>query len=267
MSEDPQVAKSLEAWRKETDSYKRDLIQRRMELDGTWPPDSPEEALRKKMLIAESRHRFLGGVEPGWLVDMGIGTAQAQLVLGPEFHRFPLVRRVQDWWFKSAAPICILCGESGRGKTVAAVAIMPQACVETILGLFGEGAWFNFRPWALLLSAAEVTTWSLFDKSDKKRHEKAIRRKLLVLDDLGAESKTEQSLQMLLDILDKRLVDGKRTIITTNLGPRELQERYSGRVWRRLLDNAQFIEPEMEDRRVGAPTLPGNPQQLDSDGL
>ena len=47
MSEDPQVAKSLEAWRKETDSYKRDLIRRRMELDGTWSPDSPEEALRK----------------------------------------------------------------------------------------------------------------------------------------------------------------------------------------------------------------------------
>ena len=57
---------------------------------------------------------------------------------------------------------------------------------------------------------------------------------LLVLDDLGVEPRTANSEADLLSLLDKRLLSGKVTIITTNYDMESLRERYGSRFFDRI---------------------------------
>lgn len=53
---------------------------------------------------------------------------------------------------------------------------------------------------------------------------------LLILDDLGAEQKTEWAFSMLDEIIDSRYINRQRTIITTNVQPSKLSERIASRL-------------------------------------
>lgn len=53
---------------------------------------------------------------------------------------------------------------------------------------------------------------------------------LLILDDLGAEFSTNFSVSVIYNIINSRLVEGKPTIISSNLTAKELEARYSPRV-------------------------------------
>lgn len=54
--------------------------------------------------------------------------------------------------------------------------------------------------------------------------------RLLILDDLGAEQKTEWAFSMLDEIIDSRYINRERTIITTNVKPSKLSERIASRL-------------------------------------
>ena len=58
--------------------------------------------------------------------------------------------------------------------------------------------------------------------------------KLLILDDMGAEKPTEYCERIVYSIINKRLNDQKKTIITTNLTLPEIGELYGVRVESRL---------------------------------
>ncbi len=73
---------------------------------------------------------------------------------------------------------------------------------------------------------------------------------LLILDDLGAEFKTAYSNAAFFDIINTRLNAGKKTIINTNLGMRELSDRYSERTISRLMGNYMALRFMGEDIRL-----------------
>lgn len=58
---------------------------------------------------------------------------------------------------------------------------------------------------------------------------------LLILDDLGSEFSTQYTNAALFDILNSRLVSGKKTVISTNLSLPEFETKYSERVVSRIL--------------------------------
>lgn len=58
---------------------------------------------------------------------------------------------------------------------------------------------------------------------------------LLIIDDLGCEMLSAFVTSALYDLINSRLVEGRSTIISTNLSPRELQKRYSPQICSRLL--------------------------------
>lgn len=58
---------------------------------------------------------------------------------------------------------------------------------------------------------------------------------LLILDDLGSEFSTQYTNAALFDILNSRLVSGKKTVINTNLSLPEFETKYSERVASRIL--------------------------------
>jgi len=74
---------------------------------------------------------------------------------------------------------------------------------------------------------------------------------LLIIDDLGTEFVTTLSTSSFFDIINSRLLDGKSTIINTNLNPSEVGQMYSERVASRIVGNYEIIQLENGDLRIG----------------
>lgn len=70
---------------------------------------------------------------------------------------------------------------------------------------------------------------------------------LLVLDDIGAEKKSDWTQTKLFEILDDR--SGKSTIYTTNLGSAELREQINERNFSRMMENTEVIKMNGNDYR------------------
>jgi DNA replication protein DnaC len=75
---------------------------------------------------------------------------------------------------------------------------------------------------------------------------------LLMLDDMGAEKSTEFSITTLYIILDRRIRDCRRTIITTNLSKEEIEKTFGARIASRLA-GMENIKINMPDRRRAVP--------------
>lgn len=57
---------------------------------------------------------------------------------------------------------------------------------------------------------------------------------LMILDDLGTEMPTPMAVSALYTLINTRLVNGKKTVISTNLSDEELQKRYSPQICSRI---------------------------------
>ncbi len=64
---------------------------------------------------------------------------------------------------------------------------------------------------------------------------------LLIIDDLGTEMINSFSTTELFNIVNSRLLEDKKTIISTNFTPMQLSENYSERITSRLFGNYEFI--------------------------
>ena len=65
---------------------------------------------------------------------------------------------------------------------------------------------------------------------------------LLILDDLGSEFSTQYTTAALFDIINSRLISGKKTVINTNLSIEELKQKYGERVVSRLYGHFKVIQ-------------------------
>ena len=73
---------------------------------------------------------------------------------------------------------------------------------------------------------------------------------LLILDDLGTEVNTSFVLSALYQLLNTRLMEGKKTIINTNLTPEELKKRYGASVASRLEGEYKVLPFFGQDIRI-----------------
>ena len=71
--------------------------------------------------------------------------------------------------------------------------------------------------------------------TEAPRSDKYLEADLLIIDDLGTETVTQFTLACLYNIINSRQNAGRPTIINTNLGDGELQDRYNDRIVSRLL--------------------------------
>lgn len=135
----------------------------------------------------------------------------------------------------------VLRGETGCGKTHLAVALMQHA---------GHG-YFTTAPELLLRIR------STFNDGGWETEDEVIRdlcsHDLLVLDDLGAEKTTEFAITTLYIIIDRRIRDAKRTIITTNLSLKEIEDKLDARIASRL-SGMQNVKINMPDYRKKRPS-------------
>lgn len=90
------------------------------------------------------------------------------------------------------------------------------------------------------------TSWQLFDLLESRRFRREeyddmkfkalISCDLLIVDDLGSEFSSKLGASELFNIINSRLLSGKKCLFSSNLDPQELAETYSDRVFSRVFE-------------------------------
>lgn len=73
---------------------------------------------------------------------------------------------------------------------------------------------------------------------------------LLIIDDLGSEFSTNYTVSALFEVVNKRLINNKKMIITTNLDIVGLNENYTGRIASRISGDFEILEFLGDDVRL-----------------
>lgn len=147
--------------------------------------------------------------------------------------------RVSGWLGSGHQTLLLASTKPGIGKTHAAYAVGAQAVDE---GLWVE-AWTAMEmlsalrpnagdPEAPVRVLADVTTCDL-----------------LILDDLGRERVNEWTTEQVHHVLDVRLREGRRTVVTTNMTAEDVMDRYTAPLYDRLVDDAVVVKVSGEGRR------------------
>ncbi|MCK5610009.1 ATP-binding protein [Candidatus Pacearchaeota archaeon] len=135
----------------------------------------------------------------------------------------------------------VLSGTPGLGKTHLAVASLLHMMKR-----------YEKKP--LFLSAPELFV-ELRDRIKNNVTEQSIidrylRAPLLVIDDLGVETKTDRSVETFYSIIDGRSRSNKQIIITSELTIKEIGEIYGDRLASRLCGMGEYIRFEGDDYRI-----------------
>lgn len=128
----------------------------------------------------------------------------------------------------------LFSGAPGLGKTYL------SACIAR--GVTEKGHSVVYGTANGVMNAFEVRQ---FRKSNPEEYEPALEETkgylsadLLILDDLGTESTNSLKNSHLYELINSRLLSNKHTVISTNLSPAELEQRYPPQVMSRL--NGEF---------------------------
>lgn len=133
----------------------------------------------------------------------------------------------------SAGKGLLFFGEVGRMKTTLAVCVAKEAIKK------GLGVYFISMPELLdmMISMARNR-----DSTELQKFEKKIKNvTILILDDFGAEYPKDWVLNKVDAIITHRYNNLKPVIITTNMLPNEIKERYVQRVYDRLRSTSQIL--------------------------
>lgn len=135
----------------------------------------------------------------------------------------------------------LIMGNAGTGKTFITSCIGNRA-LERGKTVYYQTAFKLF----------EILENSRFNKGDDDSAELvkyAYDVDLLIIDDLGTEFTTQFTLAALFDIINSRIISGKSTVISTNLGFEELSNLYSQRITSRFVGSYQLLQTSGKDLR------------------
>lgn len=125
--------------------------------------------------------------------------------------------------FSSNSESLFLSGGTGLGKTHLSSAIAKKV-IEKGYSVIYDSAQNVF----------DVFENERFGRAEAGSSEKYKNCSLLIIDDLGAEFVTQFSVAVLYNLLNFRLLNGKPMIISSNLGPKEIEKTYKERIYSRL---------------------------------
>lgn len=147
----------------------------------------------------------------------------------------PATRAIGEWATDPGGRNLVLLGPVGVGKTHAAVAACRPA--------HDRGLSVRFAPVIELLDALRPSSpdeVSLGEIVDIDR---------LIIDDLGTQRDTDWTAERLDAVINRRWLEGRPTVVTTNLDPDTLADRLGERTYSRLVGGAVIARLSGEDRR------------------
>ena len=134
----------------------------------------------------------------------------------------------QDWarYFTRKSQGLIMLGKTGLGKTHLSLAI-----AGTVIDR-GYNVYYGSVP--NIMNKLEKEHFGR-NPSDENLLDELCECDLLILDDLGAEFSTQFTVSCIYNIINSRILSGKPTIISTNLTPNELEDKYTQRITSRII--------------------------------
>ncbi len=128
----------------------------------------------------------------------------------------------------------LFTGGPGLGKT------FLSACIARAVADGGHSVVYETA--IAMFAAFEAAKFGDYSQESSSRTEKYLLCDLLIIDDLGSEMTTQFTQSVLYQVVNTRLMDGKATIISTNLTRDQLPTRYSPAICSRLLGMYQFMQ-------------------------
>lgn len=141
--------------------------------------------------------------------------------------------------------ICVLTGTRGVGKTIAAGYAMLTARPS-----LGGKPWPTERH-PIMIAASTIAMWGSYGYA--KEREQLARCRVLVIDELGIEDDTRGFRPYLNELMNQRAGAAGYTVITCNLTPHEMTERYGARIMDRLRQRGAWFEINHPSLRVRTP--------------
>lgn len=132
--------------------------------------------------------------------------------------------------FATDSPSLLLYGATGLGKTHLSLAIASEAVKKGYGVIYGSAQ--------NLMSRLEKEHFSSGRNSEYEGSEQALLEcDLLIIDDLGAEFSTQFTVAELYNIINTRIMSRLPVIISTNLTPDGLEQKYTQRITSRIIGN------------------------------
>lgn len=124
----------------------------------------------------------------------------------------------------------VFLGGAGLGKTHLSLSIVNE--------VLAKGFEAVYSPAGILFDKLQKERFSFSEDEDFLNT--VLNADLLVIDDLGTEFMNQFVQSAFYNIVNTRILKGKSTILSTNLTPNELAERYTPRVFSRLIGHYDF---------------------------
>lgn len=117
-------------------------------------------------------------------------------------------------------------GDTGLGKT------FLTNCIAK--ALLDKGKIVIYQTAFKLLEILEELRFRNNHTTDKEKYNLLFEADLLIIDDLGTEMTNTFTNSEIFNIINSRLLANKKTIVSTNLSPKEMMDRYDDRIFSRL---------------------------------
>lgn len=140
--------------------------------------------------------------------------------------------------FGSGSKSLLLMGGTGLGKTHLSSAIAQKVIAR------GFDAYYESAP--QFFANHDAVRFGKLDRSALEPYNCM----LLLIDDLGAESPSNQTSATLFETVNRRMLAGKPTVISTNLSPSEIKKRYDERIYSRLMGEYTILQFKGKDVRM-----------------
>ncbi len=132
--------------------------------------------------------------------------------------------------FPNVSSNLLMQGDTGLGKTYLSAciarAVADKGCSVCYDSAFTALEYFDKQKFG-----RDAEDWEAADRRVKRM----LDCDLMILDDLGTEMTTPMSLSALYTLINTRLVNGKRMIISTNLMDEDIKKRYTPQIASRLV--------------------------------
>ena len=131
--------------------------------------------------------------------------------------------------FSLGSPSLFMHGATGLGKTHLSLAIANEVIKR------GHGVIYGSAP--NIFGTLEREHFGRQYSGERTYEQELLETDLLIIDDLGVEFSTQFTVSCVYNILNSRILSRRPTIISTNLTPRELEEKYTQRITSRIIGN------------------------------
>lgn len=136
--------------------------------------------------------------------------------------------------FGEKSPNLFLTGASGVGKTYLSNCIANQ--------LLAKGHTVVYQSAASMFRFLEDYKFDRVDRDENNEYYKSIYDcELLIIDDLGTEFPTSYTNSVFFDLVNTRLLNNKKTVISTNTTVKDIEKKYTERVSSRIIGEFRIL--------------------------